>query len=50
VIAAGFLLAKPYLPQRQLLYRQMNFQNPIFWREKPAKIAIFREIAVTRFR
>jgi hypothetical protein len=47
---AGFLLAKPHLPLRQLRNWQMNFQNPIFWREKPAKIAIFREIAVKRFR
>jgi len=28
----------------------MIFAKPIFWREKPAKIAIFKEIAVKRFR
>jgi hypothetical protein len=30
--------------------RRMNFPKAIFWREKPLKTAILKEIAVKRFR
>ncbi|WP_188393993.1 hypothetical protein [Mesorhizobium sp. SARCC-RB16n] len=40
-----------FIPQPPSLTKEgMIFAKPIFEREKPAKIAIFREIAVKRFR
>jgi hypothetical protein len=49
-IAAGFLLPRARLPQRQVRNQRGIFQNLIFGRENRAKIAIFRQIAVKRFR
>ncbi|WP_210212196.1 hypothetical protein, partial [Mesorhizobium sp. M7A.T.Ca.US.000.02.2.1] len=44
-----FLLPQPHSPP-WLMKTGMILAKPIFGREKPADIAIFREIAVKRFR
>jgi len=45
-----FFVISSLISRPRLMKAGMIFAKPIFGREKPAKIAIFKEIAVKRFR